>query len=329
MTSISGKPMRIPGLLSKHDRRRRLSCHESVAVGAAVGIVASIAAACIVLDASSAGPRQFATSVNLVEAYVTVSDPSGAPVTGLQSSDFEVLDDGKPQAIQAFAAGDFPLSVALAIDHSASMAGNRLRLASVAARSFLGRLQPSDQAMILGVSSEVEVLAPLSTDRAAQARAIEGLQPWSTTSLNDAIITALDRIQPARGRRGLIVLSDGEDRYSDASAGDVLARARRGDVMVYPVALGPRLPPLFPELAVVTGGRSFHVDDPRRLEPTLADIAHELRYQYLLGYAPPEPGSRAGQLPSAGGENLRWHTIQVRVKRPHVRVRARDGYYGR
>ena len=92
--------------------------------------------------AAATPARQFSSAVNLVEAYVTVTDRTGAPVTGLRASDFEVLDDGQPQAIQAFAAGDFPLSVALAIDHSASMAGNRLRLASVAARSFLGRLRP-------------------------------------------------------------------------------------------------------------------------------------------------------------------------------------------
>jgi Ca-activated chloride channel homolog len=298
-------------------------------VGVSPGIVASIIAACTVVAATAGAPRQFVSSVNLVEAYATVTDRSGATVTGLRSSDFEVLDDGRPQTIQAFAAGDVPLAVAVAIDHSASMAGSRLRLASVAARSFLARLRPSDQAMVLGISSEVEVLAPLSTDRAAQGRAIEGLQPWSTTSLNDAIIAALDRIQDARGRRGLLVLSDGEDRYSHASSEDVLARARRDDVMVYPVALGPRLPPLFPELAVLTGGRSFHVDDPRRLEQTLGDIARELRYQYLLGYSPHEPRSGAGQLPPVHEGDLRWHTIQVRVKRPDVRVRARDGYYGR
>ncbi len=278
---------------------------------------------------AAAPARQFSSGVNLVEAYVTVTDQAGAPVTGLRAADFEVLDDGQPQAIQAFAAGDVPLSVALAIDHSASMAGPRLRLATVAARSFLGRLRPSDQVMVVGISSEVDVLAPLSTDREAQGRAIDGLQPWSTTSLNDAIVTGLDLIQPTGGRRGLIVLSDGEDRYSDASPDQVLARARRADVLVYPVALGKRLPPLFPELAVLTGGRSFHVDDPRRLDQTLADIARELRYQYLLGYAPPERAAGAPDPRSGGREDGRWHAIQVRVKRSDVQVRARDGYFGR
>jgi Ca-activated chloride channel family protein len=263
--------------------------------------------------------------VDLVEAYVTVTDRSGDPLTDLRESEFELLDDGRPQPIQAFAAGDFPLSVALAIDHSASMAGSRLRLASVAARSFLGRLRPSDQAMILGISSEVQVLAPLSTDRTVQARAVESLRPWTSTALNDAIVAAIDRLREARGRRGLVVLSDGEDRYSEARDDDVLARARRADVMVYPVALGPRLPPLFPQLAVATGGRSFHVGDPRRLEQTLTDIARELRHQYLLGFAPDERGV---ERPPDPGQ-LRWHTIEVRVKRAGARVRARDGYYGR
>ena len=79
----------------------------------------------------------------------------------------------------------------------------RLRVAAGAARRFLNRLRPEDQVMILGVSSEVTVLAPLSLDRAAHARAIDGLRPWSATSLNDAMIAGIDLIQQARGRRGL------------------------------------------------------------------------------------------------------------------------------
>jgi Ca-activated chloride channel homolog len=278
-------------------------------------------------------PRQFACSVDLVEVYVTVTDREGRPVAGLGRVDFEVLDDGRPQAIQAFVAGDFPLSVALAVDHSASMAGPRLRMASVAAAAFVNRLRPEDQAMVIGISSDVEVLAPLSTDRAAQVRAIDGLRPWSATSLNDAIVAGLRLMQPARGRRGLVLLSDGEDRYSEATPAQVLERARRAGVMVYPVALGKRLPPLFVELAALTGGRSYQAPDPQRLGQALADVAAELRDQYLLGYAPslaPEtPDAGAPGTPAVGGPDERWHSIQVRVKRDGLRVRAREGYYGR
>jgi Ca-activated chloride channel family protein len=270
-------------------------------------------------DGTRAAP-QFASAVDLVEVYATVSDGTGAPVTGLGAADFEVFEDGRPQAIQAFAAGDFPLSVALAIDHSASMAGSRLRTAASAAKRFLGRLRPEDQVMILAVSSEVTVLAPLSRDRAAHVRAIDTLQPWSATSLNDAIIAGIDLIQPARGRRGLVVLSDGEDRYSEARPQEVLARARRADVLVYPIAVGRDAPALFAEVAALTGGRSFHPRDGNAIDRALTDIASELRTQYLLGYAP------ARQVPAS--QEARWHSIEVRVRGSGLRVRARDGYVG-
>ena len=77
-------------------------------------------------------------------------------------------------------------------------------------------------------------------------------------------------------------------------------------------------PALFAELSSVTGGRSFHVRDLKALDATLTTIAAELREQYLLGYSPSRPFT-------AGGEE--WRSITVRVKRPGVNVRARDGYY--
>jgi len=283
-------------------------------------LVAAWLSAVVLQAAGTRAAPQFASAVNLVEVYATVSDRTGAPVRGLGSADFDVFEDGRPQTIQAFAAGDFPLSVALAIDHSASMAGSRLPLAASAATRFLGRLRPEDQVMILAVSSDVAVLAPLSRDRAAQARAIDGLRPWSATSLNDAVIAGIDLIQPARGRRGLVILSDGEDRYSEAQPAEVLDRARRADVLVYPIAVGRNAPALFAELAALTGGRSFHPRDGKAIDRALADIALELRTQYLLGYAP------ARQAPAS--PEARWHTIEVRVRTSGLRVRARDGYFG-
>jgi Ca-activated chloride channel family protein len=263
---------------------------------------------------------QFVSSVNLVEVYVSVSQPDGSPVKGLRQADFTVLEDGRPQAISTFIAGDVPLAVALGIDRSFSMAGTRLALARSAAHVFLGELREEDRALILAIGSEVEQIAPLAADRQAQHQALAGLTPWGTTSLHDAIVAGLEAIEPARGRSALVVLSDGDDRYSDASAAEVLDRARRGDVLVYPIAVGERRPPLFAELAALTGGQSFHLRDPRRLTETLRAIARDLRHQYLIGYSP----SR-----SIEGSRSEWRSIRVTVNRPGVTVRARDGYYVR
>jgi Ca-activated chloride channel homolog len=257
--------------------------------------------------------------VQLVEVYVSVADASGEPVTGLRQADFSVTEDGEPQEITTFAAGEFPLAVALGVDRSFSMAGEKLITAKKATQSFLRRLKPADRSMVVAISNEADVIAPLSTDRPAQERAVQRLDAWSTTALHDAIVASLDRLAPEPGRQALIVFSDGTDRYSERTAADVVNRARRSTALVYPIAFGKTRPPLLAELAVLTGGRSFLLKDPRELEMTLGTIARELRHQYLLGYTPARP--------IVPGES-EWRSIRVTLRgnRQGVRVRARDGY---
>ena len=278
---------------------------------------ALLLATCGIAAQEQAG--QFSSRVQLVEVYATVTDGNGDLVTGLDRDDFNVLEDNTPQEVSTFTAGEFPLTVALGVDRSWSMAGDRLRLAKRAAQTFLSELRTNDRSMIVAISSEADVIAPLSTDRFTQTRAVEALDPWGTTALHDAIIAALNRLETEPGRQALIVFSDGADRYSKATAAEVIERARRSNALIYPIAFGRERPPLLAELASVTGGRSFLLRDVKELEKTLATIARELRYQYLLGYAPSnpiEPGVRE------------WRSIRVTLKdtRPGMRVRARDGY---
>jgi Ca-activated chloride channel family protein len=249
--------------------------------------------------------------------YASVTDGRGAAISGLKQTDFELRENGELQTISNFAAGDVPLSVALAIDRSFSMTGTRLSLAKSAAHAFLAELRPQDEAMVLAVGSQVDVAAPLSNDRAAQREALNRLDAFGTTGLHDAIIRAIDEVQPAKGRRALVLLSDGNDRYSQATTADALDRARRADVMIFPVALGATRPPLFAELATLTGGRSYHARDGAALADTLRTIARELRQQYLLGYTPT-------RTPVTGSNE--WRSITVTVNRPGAQVRARDGY---
>ena len=264
---------------------------------------------------------QFAAGVNLVEVYATVTDPAGQPITGLTASDFEVREDGHLQSVAAFAAGDFPLSVAVALDRSFSM-GGRVAVAKSAARVFVGALRPDDQVTVLAIGSGIETVAPLSADREAALRAIDRLDRWGTTPLYDATRAAIDLIEPARGRRALILVSDGDDRYSGMSASQLLEHARRSNVLVYPIAIGPARPPVFAELAASTGGRSFHEQTPAGLNATMAVIARELRFQYLLGYVP----ARSSDAPASEEQ---WRSIQVGVSRSNASVRARDGYFSR
>jgi Ca-activated chloride channel family protein len=288
----------------------------------AVLLEAAIVPLVIVLALAGSTYAQFTSGVNLVEVYATVTDQRGAPVRDLTAADVRIREDGSPQTISAFTAGEFPLAVAIALDRSFSMGTgrtSRLDTAKSAARAFIEALKPADQVMVIAIGSETTVVAPLSTKHEAALAAIDRLDAWGTTPLYDALAGALDAIQSAKGRRALVVLSDGSDRYSDISAAVLVDQVRRRDVLVYPVAIGSERPAVFAELATASGGRSFFQSDPRELSATLTSIATELRSQYLLGYTPARP---AGAEPS-------WHSIEVVVNRPGVRVRARDGYYSK
>lgn len=261
---------------------------------------------------------QFVSGVNLVEVYATVTDRRGAPIAGLTAADFQVSEDGQPQRVTTFAATDVPLALAIAIDRSFSM-GSRLSWAKSAARTLVGALVPADRAMVVSIGSETEIAAPLTLDRASVFRAIERLDAWGTTPLYDATMTAIDAVQLAAGRRALVLLSDGRDRYSDTSSSALLERARHDDVLVYPVAIGATRPAFFAELAAATGGRSFFARTPADLQTAMSAIARELRGQYLLGYVPGRPAA----------DEPGWRAITVVVDRADVAVRARDGYYAR
>ena len=188
-------------------------------------------------------------------------------------------------------------------------------LPAVRRARFLGRL-----AAILAIGSQVETVSPLSTDRRAQYDALAGIDTFGTTGLYDAVGRAIELTQGGKGRRALVLLSDGVDRYSRTTSEDALGQARRSDVIVYPIALGASPSPFFEQLAALTGGRAYHVRESGQLAETLRRVARELRFQYLLGYVPPAT-------PAAGTTS--WHRITVRVKRPNVTVRAREGYVAR
>ena len=282
----------------------------------AVAVLAVIAAAGLLAQQEDP-PAQFSSRTDLVEIYATVANAEGEPVIGLRREEFRVYENDQLQAVSTFAVGELPLTVALGIDRSWSMAGDPLRLAKQASQAFLRALEPGDRSMVVAIGGDADVIAPFAMDRVDQGRAIAALDPWSTTALHDAIIAALDRLAPESGRQALVVFSDGTDRYSRATAAEVVARARRSNALIYLIAFGTVRPPLLAELAVITGGRSFLLRDVRDLQGTLATVARELRYQYLLGY---EPAERIEpQAPS-------WRSIRVVLETPGFRVRARDGY---
>jgi Ca-activated chloride channel family protein len=273
----------------------------------------------------------FRAGVELVSMSVTVTDARGRYVSGLDPSDFTVLEDGRPQELVFFSTAITALTVSLLIDSSASME-QQLPMAQKAAAEFVGRLHPGDTAQIVDFDSRVQVLQAFTDERDVLEQAIWSVTAGGSTALYNAIYIALRQLetQPAAAgdnmrRRVVVVLSDGQDTSSLVTFDELLDIAKRSHVAIYPIRLGPVVPrpgQVRPDtefelrrLAQETGGRLLVAKDGAALSNVYGQIADELTSQYFLGYL-------SNNVERGDG----WRSIAVRVGRPNVQVRARTGY---
>jgi VWFA-related protein len=155
--------------------------------------------------------------------------------------------------------------------------------------------------------------------------------------LNDAILLAArDLSKRPRDRRKIIfILSDGQEQRSIASYKDTLKVLLTQNITVYAVGVeGAAIPvydrlerihlpktrglmgysDILPKYVSATGGEVYGELTRANIERAYAAAIGEARNQYTLGYTP-----KAG----IGG----YRQIEVRVRRPEVKVYAKDGYY--
>ncbi len=256
--------------------------------------------------------------VDAVQVPVVVTR-GGKFVRGLALSDFALKQDGVPQAIESLASEDVPLDLVLAIDISGSM-GPSMDEVKVAVKKLLARLRPGDAATLVGFNDSTFLVAERETDQRAREDAVDLLASWGGTSLYDATIRAVDMVRRERGRKGVVIFSDGEDRHSVARREDALARVQSSDAMLFTIAFGrgasvPSLRQGLERYARATGGRAFFARTTGDLDRVFGDIVEELANQYMLSYVPRDL-QRDG----------RWHTLDVKVRGGRYEVRAREGF---
>lgn len=254
--------------------------------------------------------------VDLVELFATAVDGSGHPVQGLQASDFEVLEAGKPQKIVRFEQVDnLPLSLGIAIDTSFSMASSLVEAQRAAAGFVHHLLTPKDRGFALQFGGRPELIVPPVDDAEAIALALEGVRAFGRTTFYDAVITSLYYFRAERGQRALVMLTDGEDTASGTTWEDALAYARKSGVTIYTIGLGKGPESKLMELAEVTGGRAYFIDRADQLSGTYSRIEEELRSRYLLTYNSDRPADENGFRP-----------VEVRVKKG-LKARVSRGTY--
>ena len=259
--------------------------------------------------------------VELVEVYATVLDSDGNPVGGLGAADFEVRDNGRAQAIQRFEhVSGLPLTLGLALDTSGSMK-EALAEAKLAATAFLaGVMSPRDRCFAVAFAERPALLMPLTSDAHALETAFRDLPALGNTSLHDALVYSLYQFRGVRGRKAMVLLSDGDDTSSLVPWEDAVAFAERSGVAIYTVGLDVGSGSLgirrkLEKLASETGGRTWFVEKASELAGVYEQIDRELRSQYLLAFSP-DPPAREGER----------HGLEVRVLGGKGKARAARGY---
>ena len=328
----------------------------------------------------------FSADVKVVNVLATVRNGKGDMVRDLTANDFSITEDGRPQTIRYFTREtDLPLMLGLLVDTSGSQR-RVLPEERTASRRFFEQVlrEDKDQAFLIHFEREVELLEDLTSSRRKLESALDSLDSpelqrrgssggypggaggrrypgggggggrfGGGTALYDAVFLAGDEVlRKQKGRKAVIVLSDGVDNASKTSLTGAIEAAQRSDTIVYsilfadeegygdggrsfPPIFGPgggrrggggrRMPPretrpdgkkILERISKETGGSLFEVSKKHPLEDIYSRIDEELRSQYNLGYTSDRTDSATG-----------YRKIQVTAKQKGLTVQARDGYY--
>jgi Ca-activated chloride channel family protein len=263
-------------------------------------------------------------NADLVVLNVTVVDAQGKFVSGLRAGDFKLLVDGHEQPLSNFTTEETPYAAVMLLDTSGSME-QRMMLARSAAIRFLDHLRDEDVAAVYRFDSEIDKVQDFSSSRDLADFAFS-LKAKGMTALNDAILqAAVDLRQRAENRRAIVVISDGADTKSAASADKALETALASNATIYTVDMSSTVgatsrnmanAAVLRNFANKSGGRYVASPGGQVMRDAFAEIAQELSNQYTLSYAPPD-SARDG----------RWHKLEVKLSKPELVVRTRKGYH--
>lgn len=314
--------------------------------------------------------------VRVVNVLATVRNKQGQIIHDLKKDDFALEEDGRPQTIRYFSREtDLSLTLGLLVDTSLSQR-RLLGQERTASSSFLNQVlrENKDEAFVIHFDREVELLQDLTSSRQRLESALGLLEtpappqmsqrtgnrtpasgPGSRrrgggTLLYDAVFLASDEVmKKQRGRKAVIILSDGVDTGSRESLISAIESAQRTDTLAYSILFadrqaygpgggfgGPRMGGMgrhgggsrFPQqtlpdgkkilerISRETGGGFFEVSEKQPIERIYERIQEELRNQYSLGYTPDRANAETG-----------YHKIRLTTKQKGLIVQTRDGYY--
>ncbi len=273
----------------------------------------------------------FRADTDLVSVSVAVTDRRQAFVTDLTQADFEVIEDGKTQAVTFFERGapdarTGETHVGLLFDTSESM-GEDIALARSAAVRFLNTLSDATDMTLVDFDTEVRVARYGQRDFPRLVERIRSRRPSGFTAMYDALGVYLDGAADNRGRTILVLFTDGGDTRSSIRFDEVVTLLRASAVTVYAIGFLDHQPGTvrveqrmrLSRLTEETGGEAFFPRTMDDVGKAYDRVVAGVDAQYTLGYV-------SSKTTTDGG----WRKVEVKVRRPGMnglRLHTRRGYF--
>lgn len=263
----------------------------------------------------------YTENTQLLLLSAVVKTKRNKPIVGLEKDRFMVMENGESLEIRNFYTETLPLDLVVLLDTSSSLRDGGLDYLKQAATTFVQGLAPQDRVALYEFKRKPHLLSGFTTDRKALVRSIAGLEPLGETALFNAMVEGLKDLKGRRrGRKALILFTDGKDSYYDNAQDKAkmmrqcIEMAQAHEVTIFTIGLGKKINKgALSRMAEETGGSFYHALKNDTLMNRFGDIIQDLKNQYMLGVVPKK------------GKG--FHKVDITVKRRGAVVYARKGYH--
>ena len=307
---------------------------------------------CALARAGVQNPVRIRVNADYVRVPLTVLDSSGRPLMDVRAQDLRVFENGQPRPIINFVQDQGPVYVALLIDTSGSLQEEMGEL-KYSAQQFVRHFSDQDRICVATFSSDVELLQDWTNNKRKVRHSISSVAEGFRTALFDALYAlAEEQLKNVKGKRAIILLTDGMDNDSRLGLEDVRRCLLKDSIAVYVVSktrileaevqksqrvqflqrvlkdltgksddvvqkIVEKKERQMVDLAETTGGRIFFPDQRSEYRNIYEEVARELKQQYLLTYPPLSPDRNAKE----------FKKIEINLPAKNAMLIYRKGYY--
>jgi Ca-activated chloride channel family protein len=301
----------------------------------------------------------FKVNVVLVQLNVAVTDHAGNYVPGLRPEDFTIDEDKIPQKVATFEEGNQMIRSAAAPDANGNQAAAPTDVKTIdpanAASSEIGKFAGSSVFILFDTSNymyrgfvfaqdaitdfvrsldeatkvafysysrNLSRAATLTEDRFRIENGVRSTVAGDDAALYNSLLMTVEDAAQLKGRKAIVVFSNGPDNASSVPPEDVADLAESTGTIIYIISTrqaqsDPVSAAAFARMSKTTGGKAYFAGNWREEQQAFTSIREDLAHLYTITYYP-QPNPNRG-----------WRNIQVRLTGQGMQkyhIRTRDGY---